>query len=85
MSLNNAGNSLLNLDFNIKKGLILNWNFKGELSNNNFYRHLIILDTEDAGKVQTFLKLYYKKIKIGDLFAIKKKFKTKCSKALKWK
>jgi hypothetical protein len=29
MILNNAASSLLNLDFNVKKGLILNWNFKG--------------------------------------------------------
>lgn len=85
MANNNSPISLLNIDFSIKKGLILNWNFKGELSNTNFYRHLIILDTNDIAKVQSFLKLYYKKIKNGDIFAIKKIFKNKCSKSLKWK
>lgn len=29
MTNNNTANSLLNIDFNLKKGLIFNWNFKG--------------------------------------------------------
>jgi hypothetical protein len=74
MTHNNTSNSLLNIDFSVKKGLILKWNFSGSLSNNNFYRHLLILDTDDIGKAQAFLKLYYKKIKSGDLFSVKKTF-----------
>ena len=85
MTQHNSSNGLLNIDFNIKKGLILKWNFTGELSKGNFYRHLLIIDTEDVSKAQHFLKLYYKKIKIGDLYCIKKALKNKYFNSLRWK
>lgn len=54
-----TNSSLLNIDFNLKKGLILKWNFSGGLSKNNFYRHLIILDTDNVASAHKFLRLYY--------------------------
>lgn len=36
--------SILNVDFNIKKGMILSWKFNAELSKDRFFKHLILID-----------------------------------------
>lgn len=38
-------NNIVKIDFDITKGLILKWNFKGYLTQ-KYFRHIIILDVD---------------------------------------
>lgn len=57
---------IVNIDYDIKKGLIFKWNFKGYLSS-IYFRHIIFLDVDGKFPLSDFIESYYSKIKAGDL------------------
>ncbi len=61
--------NILSIDFEVSKGLILNWNLNGNL-NNCFFRHVLILDVDNNFDYKNFLKKYLQKIKMGDMISI---------------
>lgn len=57
--------NIVKIDYDIVKGLVLKWNFKGYLST-TFFRHVIILDVDRTFPFLDFVNTFYSKIKLGD-------------------
>lgn len=65
--MNYKKSNIVKIDFNLTKGLILKWNFKG-LLNPCYFRHIIVLDVGSEFKTSKFLKSYNDKIKLGEIY-----------------
>lgn len=59
-------NSIVKIDFDPAKGLLLKWNFRGHL-NSCFFRHIVVLDFEGDFDIEKFAEKYLDKVKPGDM------------------
>ena len=58
--------NIVKIDYDIRKGLLLKWNFKN-LKTTIYFRHIVILDVDKSFAVLDFINSYYSKIKPGDM------------------
>lgn len=61
---------ILNIYYNLQKGLTFSWNFRGLLTNNTYFRHLFVVYNQLTPFLEKMLRNIYSKIKIGDFFAV---------------
>lgn len=59
-------NSIVKIDYDIRQGLILKWNFK-KITKTAYFRHIVILDVDKSFPTLEFINSYYSKIKSGDM------------------
>lgn len=60
----------MEIKYDSKKGLLLQWNFKDLANGPNYYHHLFIILHSHPPPILPLLELYYKKMKQGDLIAV---------------
>ena len=58
--------NIVKIDYDIRKGLLLKWNFKN-LKTTIYFRHIVIIDVDKSFPVLDFINSYYSKIKPGDM------------------
>ena len=61
---------VLSIDYKNDNGLILEWNYTDFSNNSVFFRHILVLYTNNRDEAFTFTESYISKIKAGDLFTI---------------
>lgn len=82
--MNEKRENLLNIEYNVQKGLVLSWNLRGLLSKDVYFRHLFILLSDGQSFLENALALICLKIKIGDFIALLFKKRGRALDSLSW-
>lgn len=61
---------VLKIDFKNEEGLILDWNYTDLSSTSIFFRHILVLYTNNREQGYDFIEAYISKIRAGDLYTI---------------
>ena len=58
--------NIVKIDYDIRQGLLLKWNFKKN-TKTAYFRHIVFLDVDKSFPILDFTNSYYNKIKSGDM------------------
>lgn len=61
---------VLNIDYKNDDGLILEWNYTDFSNNSVFFRHILVLYTNNREEACAFAESYISKIRAGDLYTV---------------
>ncbi len=82
--MNEKKENLLNIEYQLQKGLIFSWNLRGLLSKDVYFRHLFLFTSNSQTFLESILSQIYAKIKIGDFIAVSYKKNDCLSQKLRW-
>lgn len=60
---------VVNIDFIKDQGMILKWNYIDLSRKNKFYRHILVMLTNDKQLASSAFDNYIKHVKLGDLYS----------------
>ncbi len=61
---------VLNIDYKNENGLILEWNYTNFSNTYVFFRHILVLYTNNRDEAYFFVNKYVSRIKPGDFYCI---------------
>lgn len=82
--MNDRKENILNIEYQLQKGLIFSWNLMGLLSKDVYFRHLFFFTSNRQKFLETVLSQICAKIKIGDFIAVSYKKNERLKAKLRW-
>jgi hypothetical protein len=64
------GKQVLEVDYSEQQGLMLGWRYTDLNTYLTFFRHILVLFTDDKQNAAIFLRTYLKRLRSGDLYLV---------------